>query len=165
VSILPRAPGGFRFLFVAINTFTKWMKAMSVVNNTHDGVVKLLKSIIYTFNVPKCLLIDNDSQFKRAKFMRCCADFSISHQASSAVHPQTNDQVEWANELILQGMKARMFHDLEPKEKNWHTELPSVLWSLWTNINRATRETPFHLVYGVDAVLLHEIFLELAQVA
>jgi transposase InsO family protein len=25
VSILPRAPGGFRFLFVSIDTFTKWM--------------------------------------------------------------------------------------------------------------------------------------------
>jgi hypothetical protein len=27
VSILPRAPGGFRFLFIGIDTFTKWMEA------------------------------------------------------------------------------------------------------------------------------------------
>jgi hypothetical protein len=31
---LPRAPGGFRFLFVTIGTFNKWMKVMSVVNIT-----------------------------------------------------------------------------------------------------------------------------------
>jgi hypothetical protein len=34
VGILPRAPRGFRFLFIAIDTFTKWMEAMPVVNIT-----------------------------------------------------------------------------------------------------------------------------------
>jgi hypothetical protein len=43
--------------------------------------------------------------------------------------------------------------------------LPSKLWALHTNDNRATRDTTFHLVYGADAVLPPEIFLELAQVA
>jgi hypothetical protein len=42
MSILPRASGGFRFLFIAIDTFTKWMVAMSVVNITQDAAVKFL---------------------------------------------------------------------------------------------------------------------------
>jgi hypothetical protein len=71
-----------------------------------------------------------------------------------------NGQVERAIRLILQGMKMMMFHDLEAKERNWYKEPPSVLWALRTNINRATRDTPFHLVYGADAVLPPEIFLE-----
>jgi hypothetical protein len=54
---------------------------------------------------------------------------------------------------------------LEAKGKNWHQELPSVLWALRTNINRATRDTPFSLVYGAEAVLLPEIYLKLASVA
>jgi hypothetical protein len=29
---LPRAPGGFIFLFVTIDTFTKWMEAIPIVN-------------------------------------------------------------------------------------------------------------------------------------
>jgi hypothetical protein len=61
-------------------------------------------------------------------------------------------------------MKARMFEDLEVRGRNWHKELPSVLWALRTNINRATRDTPFNLVYGADAVLQLEIFLESARV-
>jgi hypothetical protein len=61
-------------------------------------------------------------------------------------------------------MKTRMFSDLEAKGKNQHKELPSVLWALWTNINRATRDTPFHLVYEADVVLPPEIFLESARV-
>jgi transposase InsO family protein len=46
-------------LFVAINTFTKWMKAMLVVNITQDAAVKFLHSVIYRFGIPKWVLIDN----------------------------------------------------------------------------------------------------------
>jgi transposase InsO family protein len=62
--------------------------------------------------------MDNGTQFKGAKFARCSAYFGIEHQASSIAHQQTNTQVECANGLILQGMKTRMFHDLEAKGRN-----------------------------------------------
>jgi transposase InsO family protein len=114
------------FLFVGIDTFTKWMEASPVVNITQEPAVKFLKSIIYRFGVPKRVLTDNGTQFKGVKFLRCCADFGIHHQPSSAAHPQTNGQLERTNGLHLQGMKMRMFQDLEGKGKNWHKELPSV---------------------------------------
>jgi hypothetical protein len=62
-------------------------------------------------------------------------------------------------------MKTRMFQDLEARGMNWHKELPSVLCALWTNINRAIRDTPFNLVYGADAVLPSKIYLESVRVA
>jgi hypothetical protein len=62
-------------------------------------------------------------------------------------------------------MKIRMLQDLEARGRNWHKELPSVLWALRTNINRATRDTPFNLVYGAEAVLPLEIYLKSARVA
>jgi hypothetical protein len=64
----------------------------------------------------------------------------------------------------MQGMKTRMFHDLEARGRNWHKELASVLWALHTNINRATRDTCFNLVYGADAMLPPEIYLESIRV-
>jgi transposase-like protein len=69
MGILPRAPGGFRFLFIAIDTFTKWMEAMLVVNITQEVAVKFLQSIIYRFDVPRRVLTDNGTQFKGAKFV------------------------------------------------------------------------------------------------
>jgi hypothetical protein len=62
-------------------------------------------------------------------------------------------------------MKTRMFHDLEAKGKNWHKEMSLVLWAPRTNVNRATRDTLFNLVYGAEAVLPPEIYLESARVA
>jgi transposase InsO family protein len=81
------APGGFRFLFVVIDRFTKWMEAMPVANITQEATVKFLQSIIYRFGVPKRVLTDNKTQFKGEKFVRCCADFGIHHQPSSAAYP------------------------------------------------------------------------------
>jgi hypothetical protein len=57
--------------------------------------------------------MDNGTQFKGAKFSKYCADFDIDHQPSSAAHSQINGQVERTNGLLLQGMKIRMFQDVE----------------------------------------------------
>jgi ABC-type uncharacterized transport system permease subunit len=59
IDVLQRAPGGFRFLFISINTFTKWMEATPVVNITHESAVKFLQIIIYRFSVPNRVLADN----------------------------------------------------------------------------------------------------------
>jgi hypothetical protein len=80
MSILPTTLGGFRFLFVVIGTFTRWMEAMSVVNITQEAAVKFLQSIVYRFDIPRMALIDNRIQFKGAKCIRCCSDFGIHHQ-------------------------------------------------------------------------------------
>jgi transposase InsO family protein len=164
MDILPRARVGFRFLFIVIDTFTKWTKAIPMVNITQEAVVKFLQRIIYMFDVPRRVLTDNKTRFKGAKFVRCCVDFGIHHLLSSSAHSQMNGQVERVNRLILQWMKIRMFHDPKARGRNQHKESPSVLWALRTNINRATRDTHFNLVYGVDAVLPLEIYLESTRV-
>jgi hypothetical protein len=87
MGILPRAPGGFRFLFASIDTFTKWMEAIPVVNITQEVAVIFLQSIIYKFGMLQRVLIDNETQFKGAKFVRCYIDFGIHHQPSSTAHP------------------------------------------------------------------------------
>jgi transposase InsO family protein len=86
MGILPRAPGGFRYLFVGIDMFTKWIEAMLVVNITQEATVKFLQSIIHRFGVPRRVLMDNGTQFKGAEFVRCCIDFGIHHQPSSTAH-------------------------------------------------------------------------------
>jgi hypothetical protein len=65
----------------------------------------------------------------------------------------SNGQVERANGMILQGLKPRIYNDLNKFGKRWMKELPSVVWSLRTTPSRATGFTPFFLVYGAEAVL------------
>jgi hypothetical protein len=65
----------------------------------------------------------------------------------------TNGQVERANGMILQGLKTRIYNDLNKSGKRWVKELPSVVWSMRTTPSRATGFSPFFLVYGAEAVL------------
>ena len=65
----------------------------------------------------------------------------------------TNGQVERANDMILQGLKPRIYNDLNKFGRRWMKELPSVVWSLRTTPSRATGFTPFFLVYGAEAIL------------
>jgi hypothetical protein len=64
-----------------------------------------------------------------------------------------NGQVERANGMILQGLKPRIYNDLNKFSRRWMKELPSVVWSLRTTLSRATGFMPFFLVYGVESIL------------
>jgi hypothetical protein len=57
----------------------------------------------------------------------------------------TNGQVERANGMILQGLKPRIYNNLNKFGKRWMKELPSVVWSLRTTPSRATGFSPFFL--------------------
>jgi hypothetical protein len=70
IGVLPRTPGGFRFLFVGIDTFTKWMEATPLVNIMQEAAVKFLQSIIYRFDIPQRVLTDNGTQFKRSQVLK-----------------------------------------------------------------------------------------------
>src|SRR5512135_3178911 len=72
----------------------------------------------------------------------------------------SNGQVERANGMILQGIKARVFDRLKPYAGKWVSQLPSVLWSLRTTPSRAIGQSPFFLVYGAEAVLPSEVEFE-----
>jgi hypothetical protein len=103
--------------------------------------------------VPNSIITDNGSQFTGRKFLEFCDDHHIRVDWAAIAHPQTNDQVEHANGMILQGLKPRIFDRLNQFGQKWLQELSSVIWSLRTIPSRATRFTPFFLVYGAEAVL------------
>jgi hypothetical protein len=56
-------------------------------------------------------------------------------------------------------IKTRTYDCLKKHGANWVNELSSVLWGNWTTPSRASRETPFFLVYGAKACLPPEILM------
>jgi hypothetical protein len=65
--------------------------------------------------------------------------------------------VERSNNMILQGLKPRIFDRLKPYAGKWVKELSSVLWALHTTPSWAMGHTPFSLVYGSEAMLPIEV--------
>jgi hypothetical protein len=68
-------------------------------------------------------------------------------------HPMTNGRVECDNDMILQGLKPRIYNDLHKFGRRWMKELPLVVWSLRMTPSRATGFTLLFLVYGAEAIL------------
>jgi transposase InsO family protein len=68
VGPFPRAVGGYRFLYVAIDKFTKWPEVTPVVKINKQSAVKFIKSIICRFGVPNRIITDNGSQFTSGVF-------------------------------------------------------------------------------------------------
>jgi hypothetical protein len=87
------------------------------------------------------------------KFLDFSEDHHIRVDWATVSHPMMNGQVERANGMILQGLKPRIYNDLNKFGKRWMKELPSVVWSLRTTASRATGFSPFFLVYGAEAIL------------
>jgi hypothetical protein len=56
------------------------------------------------------------------------------------------------NDMILQGLKPRIFNRLNKFTGWWAAELPAILWSLRMTPSRATGFTPFFMVYGSKAL-------------
>nr|AAS75250.2 putative polyprotein [Oryza sativa Japonica Group] len=155
-----RAVGGYTHLFVAIDKFSKWIEAKPVIMITADKARDFFSNIVHRFGVPNRIITDNGTQFTRGAFKDFCDDFGIKICYASVAHPMSNGQVERANGMILQGIKARVFDRLRLYAGKWVDQLPSVLWSLRTTPSRATGQSPFFLVYGAEAMLPSEVEFE-----
>jgi len=84
---------------------------------------------------------------------KLCTELGIKQVVTSVEHPQTNGQVESANRVILRGLKRR----LDKAKGTWAEEVPRIVWANHTTPQSTTKETPFSLVYGSDAMIPIEI--------
>jgi transposase InsO family protein len=157
VGPLQKAPGGFSILLVAIDKFSKWIEVRPLTSIRSEQAVAFFTNIIHRFGVPNSIITDNGTQFTGKKFLDFCDDHHIRVDWAAVAHPMTNGQVERANNMILQGLKPRIYNDLNKFGKRWVKELPSVVWSLRTTPSRATGFSPFFLVYGAEAVLTTDL--------
>ncbi|GJT78638.1 reverse transcriptase domain-containing protein [Tanacetum coccineum] len=147
-------PGKVKFLIVAVDYFTKWIKAKPVATITGNQVKKFVwDNIVCRFGLPGEIVSDNGKQFRDNPFKDWCEKLCIRQCFASVKHPQTNGLVERANRSLGEGIKAR----LDERSKDWIEELSHVLWSHRTMIKSSNEKTPFSLTYGTEAVIPAEI--------
>ncbi|KAI9095668.1 hypothetical protein K1719_026228 [Acacia pycnantha] len=139
---------------MAVDYFTKWIEVEPVATITSVRVQKFLqKNIISCFGIPAEIVTDNGTQFIDRGFQKLVADFNIQQHFASVEHPQSNRQAEAANKVIVDGLKKRM----EDATSSWVDQLPYVPGGYRTSIQSSTRETPFKLIYGCEAMIPVEI--------
>jgi hypothetical protein len=110
VGPLQKAPGGFSNLLVAIDKFSKWIEVRPLTSIRSEQAVAFFTNIIHRF---EC------TQFTGKKFLDFYEDHHIRVDWAALAHPMTNGRVERANGMILQGLKPRIYNDLNKFGKQW----------------------------------------------
>jgi ribonuclease HI/transposase InsO family protein len=125
VGPLQKAPKGFTHLLVAIDKFSKWIEVRPLTSIRSEQAMAFFTNIIHRFGIPNSIITDNGTQFTGKKFLDFCEDHHIHVDWATVAHPMTNGQVERGNDMILQGLKPRIYNDLNKFGKRWIKELPS----------------------------------------
>jgi hypothetical protein len=127
VGPLKKAKGGFEYIFIAIDKFTKWIEYKTLVKYSAAKAVEFIQDIMHCFRIPNHVIIDLGSPFIIIEFKNWEQDCDISIDYALVAHPKANGQVERANRLILAGLKPRLYEELKDYGSKWIEELPKVV--------------------------------------
>lgn len=96
-----RARGGMTHILVMVDKFTKWIEVKPIKKCDGKTAVSFLKDIILRYGHPHNIITDNGTNFAEGPFARFCAEKKIRLDVASVAHPQSNGQVERANNMVL----------------------------------------------------------------
>ncbi|MCO5558355.1 hypothetical protein L7F22_011936 [Adiantum nelumboides] len=146
---LPRTKNGKLYFLVAIDYMTRWVEAQSVTRVNEKTVNRFVYThICCRFGTPLEIVSDNGPGFRKGLLTEVCEELHILHRHSTPYYPQSNGLVEKANGIIA-GIIRKM---VKNKTKLWDDSLDGALWAYRTTYKEATEFTPFHLVYGQEAL-------------
>ena len=149
VGPLNRTRKGNKYILVITDYLTKWPEAKAMREATAEKVTEYLyKEIICRHGCPKVILSDRGSHFNNKMMEELCQRFEIKHRKSAPYHPQTNGLVERFNRTLCESLAK-----VSEEENQWDEHIEEVLFAYRTNKHSTTKQTPFYLTYGREAIL------------
>ncbi|KII74835.1 Pol polyprotein [Thelohanellus kitauei] len=95
---------------IFINTFTKWVEAVAVRDQTSVTASKaLLECIVSRFGVPDRIHSDQGRQFESELFQNICKSLGITKSRTIPYHPSGNGNVERENRTIKEMLRHCQF--------------------------------------------------------
>ncbi|XP_021722675.1 uncharacterized protein LOC110690154 [Chenopodium quinoa] len=156
VGPFPSATGNRKFLLVGVDYFTKWIEAESVTTISAAEVRKFIwKNIFTRFGLPGAMVFYHGSRFDCKPVKNLLTIYKVKFAYAAVCHPQSNGQAEAANKQIVMAIKKK----IEDAKGLWADLIPEILWANRTTVKEATGESPFHLVFGTEAVIPAEVGL------
>jgi transposase InsO family protein len=134
--------------------FTKWVEAIPMKSVTSKDIINFIKElVIHRFGIPQTITTDRGSVFISKEFRKFVDDMRIKLIRSSPYYAQTNGQAEASNQSIIKLIKRK----IDEHPWRWHEVLSESLWAHRISCHGATKTSPYHLVYGQEAILPWEI--------
>ncbi|GJZ17083.1 reverse transcriptase domain-containing protein [Tanacetum coccineum] len=135
---------GNKYILVAVDYLSKWVKAKALPTNDARVVCKFLKSLFARFGAPRAIISDRGTYFCNDQFAKVMLKYGVTHRLSTAYHPQTSGQVEVSN----RGLKRILKRTVGENRASWSDKLDDALWAFRTAYKTPIGCTPYKLVYG-----------------
>ena len=138
--------GGYRYIFTALDPFSRWLEAFPVKRaNAKTAITKLHKEVFTRFGLPEQIHSDRGGPFVSADFKDFLKSLKIQQTWTPAYNPKSNP-VERAHRTLGDTLK-RLIRD---RPSQWPELLPAALFSMRTSVCRVTNTTPYRLLFGND---------------
>jgi hypothetical protein len=139
--INPPSSKGHQFILAITDYFTKWVEAVPMKSVASKDVIHFVKEhVIHRFGIPQTITTDGGS-------------VGIKLIRSSPYYAQANGQAEASNQSLIKLIKRK----IDEYPRRWHEVLSEALWAYRISCHGATKTSPYHLVYGQEAVLPWEV--------
>nr|ABB46850.2 retrotransposon protein, putative, unclassified [Oryza sativa Japonica Group] len=119
-----RGQGGYKFLFVAIDKFNKWIEAVPTGEIKAANAIKFIKGIFCRYGLPHRIITDNCSQFISTDFQDYCIGLGVKICfASFPILKKTPFFLVYGSEAMLpselrhQSTRAQKYSDEEQEEQ------------------------------------------------
>ncbi|GJZ89523.1 reverse transcriptase domain-containing protein [Tanacetum coccineum] len=144
---------GNKYILVAVDYLSKWVKAKALPTNDARVVVKFLKSLFARFGTPRAIISDRGTYFCNDQFAKVMSKYGVTHHLATAYHPQMSGQVEVSN----RGLKRILERTVGENRASWSNKLDEALWAFRIDFKTPIGCTPYKLVYGKSCHLPIEL--------
>lgn len=97
------SPMGNKYILVAVDYVSKWIKVIASPTNDARVVIKMFKNYIFPrFGVPLLVISEGESHFISRIFENLLKKYGVKHRITMPYHPQNSRQVKVSNREIKQ---------------------------------------------------------------
>ena len=150
-----------RYILVIIDYFTNWVEATPMKSLTSEELVRaFFHTVIARHGCPQQLISDSGTQFVSELFVNLCSTFNIQKTESSPYHQQANGKVEKFIQFLKQALALVTPID---KRHRWDEMIDHCLITYRVTVSRMLNDTPFHMLFGRDAILPQDLQFGLSE--
>ncbi|KAI4291963.1 hypothetical protein PAPHI01_1237 [Pancytospora philotis] len=136
---------GNKYIFVAIDHYSKWIEAAAIKAKDKEAICRLVKSLIIDkHGAPQTILSDNGLEFNNSLLRQLLSDYNIQHVFCSPAHHETTGAVERVNQTLLNKLKKICDFGRKP----WDIHLATATRGVNLSYSRAIFSSPYMLLQG-----------------
>ena len=142
---LERSTGGYEYILVIIDHFTRFAQAYPTKNKeARTAADKLYNEFILKYGFPSRILHDQGREFENKLFHQLEKSCGIIRSRMTPYHPQGNGKAERFNRTLLSMLKTLP----ETQKSRWDLHVSKVAHAYNCTKNDAMGFSPFFLLFG-----------------